>query len=188
MSKSGGKVKESPEEIELARIADERWTDYKTRFVPIENIAIQDTVDSLDNPSEFGPAMANLGAQSEFSALEGQAASGLTMRGAGPAGSGAFMETIKGLNTDRVVSSGQGQANSLGLQRTQGIGNMQSLINMGQGQANTALSGLGDVASQAQRQSFLDAQASAASRAAIGGAVGTGAGMVAGNYDFGGGE
>lgn len=173
-------VPETPEEIELARIAMERWSDYKTRFIPVENLAIQDVMKDVNEPSEFGPSMANLSAQMEFSRMEPQLTQGLTLRGARP-GSGAFSGGLMNMNLDRTASSGLGQVNAMGLQRTQNIQNLGSLISMGQGQSTEALSGMGDIAAQAQRQAILDAQASAAARAAIGQAVGTGAGMWYGN-------
>jgi len=173
-------VPETPEEIELAKIAMERWNDYKTRFIPVENIAIKDVMDNVNQPSEFGPSMANLSSQMEFSRMEPGVTRGLTLAGAGP-GSGRFSGGLMNLGLDRTASSGLGQVNAMGLQRTQNIQNMGSLISMGQGQSAEALSGMGDIAAQAQRQAILDAQASAAARAAIGQAVGTGAGMWYGN-------
>lgn len=169
-------IPETPEEVALAKIAMERWKDYKNKFVPVENMAISNVMKEHDNPSEFGTGVANLATQEQFSNLEQQAAKGLTNRGAGP-GSGEFMGAITGLNRDRIASSALGQTNAMGLARTQNQQNMQALINMGQGQASGALSGLADSANFAQQQAIMDARASAAARAAIGSAIGTGAGM-----------
>ncbi len=174
-------VPETPEEIELAQIASERWEDYKQKFIPVENQAISDVTKEFDNPSEFGANVANTSTQMAFSPVEASMARGLTTRGAGP-GSGAFTGGIVGLNTDRAASSGLGQANAYGVQRTQNLQNMQSLINMGQGQAGSGLSGLGDAATLAQRNAFLDSRASAAARAALGQAAGAVAGGVGSYY------
>lgn len=182
MCGSKDKVEETPEEIALAEIAMERWNDYKQRFIPVENQAISDVMGESETSSEFGPGMANIASQSQFSQLEPAVASGLVRRGARP-GSGAFEGGMIGLGLDRTASSAQGQANALGLQRTQNLQNMQTLINMGQGQATGALSGLGDAASFANQQAILDARASAAARNAIGSAIGTGAGMYYGNMN-----
>lgn len=173
---SDKEVPETEEEIALAQIADERWARYKTKFRPIENIAIKDVMEENKSPSDFGANVANLSTQAEFSRMEPAIARGLTLRGA-RVGSGAFEGGIRGLNVDRAAATGLGQANAQGLQRTQNLQNMQSLVNLGQGQAGEALSGYGDAAAQAQREAILNAQASAAARAAVGQAVGTGAGM-----------
>jgi len=185
MCGSSKKIKETPEERELAKISKERWDRYKEKFIPVENKAIQQTIKDLDTPSNQGPSLANLATQSQFSKLEGQVNKGLTLRGA-RLGSGAMTSSLAGLNIDRAASSAGGQVGALGLQRSQSIANLQSLINMGGGYGSEGLTGLSTVADAAARQSFLDAQASAASRAALGNAVGTGVGMYAGSM-YGGG-
>lgn len=175
-------VPETEEEIALAQIATERWNDYKQRFIPAENMAIADVMGEAQNPSDFGPGMANIATQQAFSSMEPGVVSGIQGRGRGRAG----LETgLLNLNRDRIASSGLGQANAYGLQRTQNLQNLQSLINMGQGQAGSALSGLGDAASAAQQQAIMDARASAAARAAVGGAIGTAGGMWYGNQNRG---
>lgn len=180
MSKKGDKPKETAEEKALAQIGLERWQDYQQRFVPVENAAIGRVMDDINNPDMQGEGLANVSTQQAFSDLENQTTRGLTLRGA-RAGSGAFAGGLAGVNMDRVASSGLGQAGAYGMQRGINISNLQNLVGIGQGQATGALQGLTDVADAASRQAIMDARASAASRAALGQLVGTGAGYYFGS-------
>lgn len=174
MSGGSKQVKTTPEEKELAKIAGERWEDYKKRFIPVENLAIQDVMKDVETPSQFAPSMANLATQSEFSRLEPQVAQGLMARG------GNLQEGLIGLNADRVASSGLGQAQAYGLDRGRTIGNLQTLVGIGTGQAGGAIQGLSSAADMAQRQAIMDARAAAAARAAMGQVIGIGAGIAGG--------
>lgn len=182
MSKKGGdKPKETAEEKALAEIGLERYQDYKTRFVPVENMAIDKVLTDLNKPADVGAGWANTSTQMAFSKLEPQMTRGLTLRGA-EAGSGAFTGAVTGLVRDRTKASSLSQVNAGIFKRAQDINNLESLINIGQGQANSSLSGLTDVANAANRQAIIDAQAAAAARAAVGQTVGTVAGVAYGNY------
>ena len=173
-------VPETEEEKALAEIAAERWNDYKQRFIPIENRAIDDIMQDVNTPDMFGAGMANLATQQQFAGVEQGTVAGLFKRRAGGNALGAG---IINANRDRIASSASGQANAMGLNTTRNIHNLQSMVNVGLGQAGSALSGMGDAASAAQRQAILDARASAASRAAVGQVAGTAAGLGYGYYN-----
>src|SRR5689334_3666300 len=91
------KTKPTAEEKELARIAGERWEDYKKRFRPVENLAIQRAMTDLNNPNPALRHMANVSSQMEFSRVEPQITGALTNRGA-RVGSGAFAGGLMGIN------------------------------------------------------------------------------------------
>lgn len=175
----GQQVPETPEARALAEIASQRYEQYKSRFIPIENIAINKTTGDLINPPQIAQNVANIGTQTQFSNAQPGVTANLATRGARP-GSGAFGLNMAGFNTDRAVSTGLGQANASGLQRTQALQNMQNMVNIGQGQAGATLTGYGSLADAAARQSFIDAQAAAAARGAIGQTVGAGLGAYYG--------
>ncbi|MGI0011620.1 MAG: hypothetical protein ACREAE_09500, partial [Nitrosopumilaceae archaeon] len=104
MAKNRG-PKETAEEKELAKIGFEHWTDYKRRFIPVENEAIERIQSEINDPSMRGEGMANVSTQMAFAPVEQQVARGLTLREMRP-GSGGFTKGITNINLDRIASSG----------------------------------------------------------------------------------
>lgn len=178
---SNKQVPETPEEKALAGVAAERYLRYKQAFVPIENKAI-----NLVENRDLGPlvaGMANVGTQASFSRGEASLGAGLENRGL-RVGSPGFGMNLAAYNLNRTESSGIGAANAYGITAGQKLNNLQSLVAMGQGQAGASLQGQEEATGLASRQAIIDTQAALAARGAIGGGLGTAAGLAFGNSSF----
>lgn len=152
MSGGDNEVEQTPEERELGKIAIERWNDYQTRFVPVENEYIQ-AVQKTD--SDFSEARGRTASavQQAFAPAEGNLTDNLFAQGATP-DSGRFMSAYEGMGQDRGLSLGTGLNETDMAVDNQHLAGLQNVVRMGQGQAAESLDGMGRVAADATMDSI----------------------------------
>lgn len=146
------KPKQSAEERELGRIAVERWNDYQTRFVPVENEYIESVQQTdADYADARGGAAASV--QQSFGAAEDDLRGNLFAAGLTP-DSSQFTSAIEGLGLDRALSLGTAANEAEVATDNRHLQGLQSVVQMGQGQAMNAIQGKGEVAATATRDSI----------------------------------
>lgn len=179
--KSGSqRVEETPEQRAVAQIASEQYEDYITRFVPVENQAIAQALDTEGRLQQLR-GITNADFFQRFGEQQPQVMSNLAQRGL-RADSGAFRSGLGGYLTDRSYALGQGLAGAELASQQDLATNAQRIVNLGQGQANQAAQGIVSAADAAQRQAIMDARSAAAARGALQQIVGTGIGLGLGAY------
>lgn len=177
MCGGGDKPEQSPEEKELGRIAIERWNDYQTRFVPVENEYIE-AVQRTDSDFEDARGAAGSAVQQSFNRAEEDLSNNLFAAGLAP-DSGAFIDAMEGIGEDRALSLGTGINEAEQAVDNQHLQGLQTVVQMGQGQAADSLAGMGNVAADATRDSIERAERSFENRQAglhlVGNVAGAGA-------------
>jgi hypothetical protein len=135
---SGGNLVPSvnQEERQLNAIADEKWANYKKKYIPIEN-AWMKSVNQLDNPLYHNQA-------SSMVSNEAKTQFGSQTQGLADLGIGHRYGMAKYQDQANTISQSRNKAN-LGVtdRYLQGI---EGVINMGQGKSVDAVKGLADVA------------------------------------------
>jgi hypothetical protein len=133
----GGQTAQSnPEEQALAQISQEKWDEYKTRYVPLENQWI-DKVSHLNDGGYHNDAGAL--ATNEVKAQYGAQTAGLA-----DAMTGGRVGGSDYLNQANNITQARNKANMAVTDRA--LKGTQDVIAMGQGQATQGLEGLSDVA------------------------------------------
>jgi len=133
----GGQVAQiNPEEQALANISQEKWDEYKARYVPLENQWI-DKANKLDNQSYHNDASGM--ASNEVKAQYGPQTAGLA-----EAMQGQRVGKADYLNQAENITQARNKAN-LGV-TDRYLRGQEGVIAMGQGQSATALQGMSDVA------------------------------------------
>ena len=126
----------NPEEQALAQISQEKWDEYKTRYVPLENQWI-DKVNHLNDSTYHNDASAL--ASNEVKAQYGEQTSGLANSMTGQRVGGSDY-----LNQANNITQARNKANIAVTNRA--LKGTQDVIAMGQGQATQGLEGMNDVA------------------------------------------
>jgi hypothetical protein len=126
----------NPEEQALAQISQEKWDEYKARYVPLENQWI-DKVGHLNDASYHNDASAL--ASNEVKAQYGEQTSGLAGSMTGQRVGGNDY-----LNQANNITQARSKANTAVTDRS--LNGTQDIIAMGQGQATQGLQGMNDVA------------------------------------------
>lgn len=146
------KPKQTREERELGRIAVERWNDYQTRFVPVENEYIESVQQTgADFDDARGGATASV--QQSFGAAEDDLRGNLFAAGLSP-DSSQFTSAIEGLGLDRALSLGTAANEAEVATQNRHLTGLQNVVQMGQGQAMNAIQGKGEIAGRATQDSI----------------------------------
>lgn len=170
------RIEETADQKEFARIASERWSNYKSTFVPAENKFIGEMLD-YDNPARMESATRAASAAVQDSAADvWQERAGAMTRSAIDPGSGTFQSAI----TDHAASTAAIETNVVNRteqavqdQRVQG---MKNIVAMGNGQSAEALRGMGDIANRSASEAADSALRKDNRRASTHEAIGTVAG------------
>jgi hypothetical protein len=126
----------NPEEQALANISQEKWDEYKARYVPLENQWI-DKSNTLNNQNYHNDASGM--ASNEVKAQYGQQTGGLAS-----SVQGQRIGKADYLNQAENITQARNKAN-LGV-TDRYLRGQEGVIAMGQGQSATALQGMNDVA------------------------------------------
>ncbi len=177
--KGGGKVKETPEQQELAAIAAEQYAIYEQDFIPLENKLIE-RVQDTGTERLLGLGAANLESSRAFGTAKNRLEATQTNSGA-RIGSGRFNLGAAEMALDQGQSAAASAVDVNQSVDDRKLAGLSALASIGRGQSSEALAGLSNVASQAASQASADAQYSAANRAAGLGALGSAAGFAAGS-------
>jgi len=129
----------NPEEQALAQISQEKWDEYKARYVPLENQWIAN-VGHLNDQSYHNDASAL--ASNEIKNQYGAQTGGLESAMVGNrVGTGSYLDQANN------ISQARNKANTAVTDRS--LRGTQDVIAMGQGQATQGLQGMNDVANTA---------------------------------------
>lgn len=182
MSKSGGDIKETEYEKELAKVYAEEWAYYQDSIVPFENMVIDDAKEANDGSvySDIAES-ANLGSQKAFTNARTNTATNLAASGVNP-NSGKFKGTLSDLSDKQSVVSSDTTARSQVAGQERYIDKMSNVMAMGQGQSQEATATLTDIAQGSQRKAFNDASISQQQSDNLLGAAGAIAGAGASYY------
>lgn len=175
-SKSSNKIKETPEQKELAKIAAERYNHAQT-FKPYQDMYMA-RVDKLNTTGAHDEAK---GATSmAFNKSFGEAGDQVAQKVGQVAdpSSGKFQTAMTGLQTDRGTATGDAMTKTDMTQYGRYAKGLQDVVAIGQKKATDAQVGLGDVAASSQQMAAMDASNAAASRGRNSDLIGTVGGVA----------
>lgn len=181
MGKSGGEVKETEYEKELAKVYAEEWGLYQDTIVPFENIVIDEAKQANDASVYDDIAEnTNLGYKKSFSEVTKNSVDNMAASGINP-NSGKFKSVVSDIadNEASVTSDATSRSQVAGQERY--TGKMANVMAMGQGQSQEATATLSDIANSSQQKAFNDASISRQNTDSVLGAAGALAG-AAGSY------
>lgn len=172
MSKNGGdKVKETPEERELAKIAGEKWGIWEEKVKPVQNWYMEEVRVTPDEYERAGRETS-----SSFAAQEGQAYGLAT--DAMPVGrfGGGLDASLTDIAVGGAEATAGGQVRTGNDMQSLHYQGLENIIAMGEGQAIDAQHGLSDVAGLRASEAVSDARIGQSNRFANQGLVGAGIG------------
>lgn len=178
MGGGDNKIEETPEQKALAEVAMSRWQDYQTLFRPYEDKFMR-RVDNLNTEQKFSQAgnMASAAVGGEFSNAINQSAMRLGAAGINPQ-SGLFQQELIKLEQQKARVKADTVNQAQVAQQDRYTSGLENIVAMGQGQATSAMSGMGDIASNANRYASNEAQNqyrnNMDNQQAIGGVIGAG--------------
>lgn len=160
MSGGGGgdnKVKDTPEQRHLAKVAAEKWNFAQEELAPLEN-AYMESVGEMTDPGQTsylrGRTMQSLGrVQPE---MMDQAGDQMTQAGIDPS-SGRYQEEMSGITEDIGSAGGETLGRAQFEQQNEQVKGLQNIVAMGQGEATEAQQGLSGLAQQSSQDAIGDA-------------------------------
>lgn len=184
MSGGSTSVQETSAQKALAQHAKLVMDDYTARWLPVQqNLATQ--IESMGKPGSWqrteDAGKASTDTAIQFSGAQAGLQKALSNSGAAP-GSGRADLATTGLGLDSAKSSGLGQMISdqqIDDAYTKGLG---ALTQIGQGQAATVSNSMENQAAASGMQATADAKAALENQMGIGGAIGTGVGLIGQQY------
>lgn len=154
MSFGGGgggssKVKDTPEQRHLAKVAAEKWNFAQQELAPLEDAYMED-VGGMTSPGKTsyirGRTMQSMG-QTQPGLMQ-KAGDQMTQAGIDPS-SGRFQAEMSGISDDVGSAGGETLGRAQYEQQTQQVKGLQNIVAMGQGEATQAQQGIAGVATQA---------------------------------------
>lgn len=170
------KIKETPEQRELAKIAAERF-EHAEKFEPYQQMYM-DRVDNLNSESSYDQVkgQTNLQYQKAFADAQDDVAQNVGQV-ADPS-TGKFQSAMQGVAEDQGQKTGDAMTRTDSTQFTRYAKGLGDVVAMGQGKAADAQMGLTDVAQASQGMAYQDAQDAAQKNSIRSQAVGTGLGLA----------
>lgn len=157
----GGGSNEIPEteaEKTQAEIAMSRWNDYQRMFKPYEDKFFSE-VDRINSAEQLNRAesLAVTPIAAEF-AKRGRQVRDANYKGGVNPNSGKAVSDIAGLASQQMKASVNAASQATSSQQDRYVSGLQNIVLMGQGQAGTAMQGMTDIASMAQRNAANEAE------------------------------
>ncbi|SDI27746.1 hypothetical protein SAMN04487867_10455 [Vreelandella titanicae] len=163
MSGGGGgdnKVKDTPEQRQLAQVAAEKWNYAQERLAPLENAYMESVGDMTSDANMSYIAGRTLQSQQQaVSDASEQAGMQLGQAGIDPS-SGRFQTAMSDIALGGASAGGETLGRAQFEQENQQIQGLQNIVAIGQGESGQAQAGLSGVAAQ----SAQDARQTAANR------------------------
>jgi hypothetical protein len=162
MSFGGGgggdnKVKDTPEQRHLAKVAAEKWNFAQEELAPLEN-AYMESVGQMTDPGKTsfirGRTMQSLGRVQPQ--LSGQASDQMTQAGIDPS-SGRYQQEMSGIADDIGAGGGETLGRAQFEQQNEQVKGLQNIVAMGQSEATQAQQGISGLAQQASQDAIGDA-------------------------------
>ena len=152
MSGGGGgdnKVKDTPEQRQLAAVAAEKWNFAQEKLAPLEDAYMESVAEMTDaGRMSYIRGRTMQGQQQTGSEIRQQAGQQLQQGGIDPS-SGRYQGAMSGLALDTAQAGGETLGRAQFEQDSQQIQGMQNIVAMGQGEATQAQVGLAGLADQA---------------------------------------
>ncbi|MDY7116612.1 hypothetical protein RAN53_09640 [Halomonas sp. SSL-5] len=152
MSGGGGgdnKVKDTPEQRQLAAVAAEKWNFAQEKLAPLEDAYMESVAEMTDaGRMSYIRGRTMQGQQQAGSELNRQAGQQLQQGGIDPS-SGRYQGAMQGLALGNAQAGGETLGRAQFEQDSQQIQGMQNIVAMGQGEATQAQAGLAGLADQA---------------------------------------
>jgi hypothetical protein len=143
---------ETEEARALAEVAAQRFNRYKEVFAPLEDQYIEDVFEVRDQGNyEMAGGLASAAFQPEFQKANENLAGQMFQQGVDPS-SGAFQQNSAALRRAAAVRQGLGVGGAKIDNTNRFYQGLQGIIAMGQGQAGEAISGMGQIASNAEER------------------------------------
>jgi len=171
-------IKETEEQKASAQVAMQRWNDYQTLFKPYEQKYF-DKVERLNSDASMAQVtgLADRAVTSSFNNSINSTARGMAANGINP-NSGLFQKEINKLEQQKAKSRADSTSKAQVAQQNRFVSGLQSIAQMGQGQSVDAISGLGDVAqnanSYAHNAASMSVQNSIGNNQVVGAVIGGG--------------
>jgi len=182
----GGEIQETQAQRDSAQVAAERYNDFTTRYIPLEN---KYNSDVTGGDVVNGSWVDNGTTAIKQNVVAGRVNADLASQdnGAIPVGQiNRIGSLVAGESVPKAAAAGaSAMYNAKSQVRDAQVAGMQSAINVGSGQAASAIQGMGAIASNAADAAQADAESSFAKDSAVQGAIGSGIGAgaaAAGEY------
>lgn len=163
MSGGGGgdsKVKDTPEQRQLAQVAAEKWNYAQENLAPLENAYMESVGDmTIDANMSYIAGRTLQSQQQAVSEASQQAGMQLGQAGVDPS-SGRAQAAMSGIALGGASAGGETLGRAQFEQENQQVQGLQNIVAIGQGQSGQAQAGLSSIAAQ----SAVDARQSAANR------------------------
>ena len=153
----GGEIKETSHEKELARISQEQWNQYKTRFRPFENEWISNIRTDQNDQAQIA-GQVNAGVGREFDKIQKTAKAQQFSAGMDPS-SGRFKAVMGGLSSKRGETAGRAKSAASQAVDDQTYQGLQQAVAMGRGQSAEATRDMTSLAYDATGKAIADAKA-----------------------------
>ncbi|WP_136810004.1 hypothetical protein [Desulfosediminicola flagellatus] len=175
LCKGSGKVEETAQEKELAKISQEQWNEYETRFKPFEDEWIKNTeMDAGDQAKMAGQV--NTGVGAVFDNQQREVTSQNFSAGMDPS-SGRFKAAISGLSNRKGTAAAKAKTDASQAVDDQTYLRLQGAVAMGRGQSTGAMRDMTTLAGDATNKAIADAQSEQDTRSSIGSSLSSAAGM-----------
>ena len=178
MSKGDNEIEETPEQVEAAAVAMEKWEHYNDTYVPVEN-EYMSRVDDMD--SEWQHDMAAGNANKAYKPVFDDAAETVAeneMKAGADPSSGRFIGGLADVRETEGTATSAAKVEADQHQETRYAGGVRNIVNVGQGVSTDAQMGLQDVAnrsaSDAANEAISDFRTDQSNRQLVGMAAGAG--------------
>lgn len=159
-------VQESPLQTAQAQVAQQQWSDYTKRWVPVQNYFSQRTQGGLGAKQQYAEGAANTNIKQSYGKADQQLNASEASRGA-LAGSNKDIFSTAGLSNDEGTATGAAKtAADASVQRQYEQG-LSDIVGMGRGQQATSNQALSTIANLSGEQANESAQAAEQSAAGL---------------------
>jgi hypothetical protein len=165
-------VPETAQEVELKRVAIERWNDHQNRLMPSENEYIEDVSRSPEAMKERAAGQVNA------DVAQGVGAALPSLQGVNP-NSGKVVAAPTAALGQKLAKAQVTAAQNIEDTHAKGL---QSVVNLGQGKASSAMTGFGAAATDATGKAITEAKNTEATNQALASAIASGVGTGAAIY------
>lgn len=173
---------QSPWDIVMSQIGQERWNHYKKDMIPVENKYIENVKwMGSDQAANQSASLAASGFRQQGDAAVRSAENDMLTNGVNP-NSGAYKMQVADMGNK--MSTGLADANvaaRLG-QKSEYFKGLQGLVETGNGMSSDAINNISDVAGMARDRAMTNSEMNAKESAALGTGIGAAAGMGLGTY------
>jgi hypothetical protein len=175
-------VPETPLQQAQAQVAQQKWADYRQRWLPVQEFYKSRAEGGLPSRFGFATGEANADAQGQFGNAYGLVNTRMSQAG-DVAGSNASIFGNVGLAGEQAGAAGLAKTNATDAVTRQYLAGLGDIVAMGRGQQATSDQSLNDLAGLSGQEAAAQAQAAEQDAEIPGTAAGTGF-KIGGAYDL----